>query len=35
MEVAPYTGAWIEIVQRKQSCHRESVAPYTGAWIEI
>ena len=33
--VAPYTGAWIEIIPASLpplACH---VAPYTGAWIEI
>ena len=33
--VAPFTGAWIEIVERKEfECYRP-VAPFTGAWIEI
>ena len=36
MVVAPYTGAWIEILS---ACGRTKieygVAPYTGAWIEI
>ena len=34
-DVAPYTGAWIEICGycRVGSC--VYVAPYTGAWIEI
>ena len=34
-EVAPYTGAWIEILCQLYSCIRALVAPYTGAWIEI
>ncbi|WP_404351835.1 hypothetical protein [Caproicibacterium sp. XB2] len=33
--VAPYTGAWIEIVAAGQVPPRQHVAPYTGAWIEI
>ena len=33
--VAPYTGAWIEIVLRPVGWGRVGVAPYTGAWIEI
>ena len=33
--VAPYTGAWIEIVSVKQANEIAKVAPYTGAWIEI
>ena len=35
VKVAPYTGAWIEMVLtglRHRSAH---VAPYTGAWIEM
>ena len=34
-DVAPFTGAWIEI--RYYSCeyNRPYVAPFTGAWIEI
>ena len=33
--VAPYAGAWIEIL--RQNDHRRGwhVAPYAGAWIEI
>ena len=34
--VAPFTGAWIEIIKHKlaeKGSH--SVAPFTGAWIEI
>ena len=34
-KVAPYTGAWIEIVLRHVVYHFAQVAPYTGAWIEI
>ena len=33
--VAPYTGAWIEILQAIQKVKDWGVAPYTGAWIEI
>ncbi len=34
-DVAPYTGAWIEINSRYWFSHVSVVAPYTGAWIEI
>ena len=34
--VAPFTGAWIEIVYYVQvESIREQVAPFAGAWIEI
>ena len=33
--VAPFTGAWIEIVQYPLSYGEDRVAPFTGAWIEI
>ena len=33
--VAPFTGAWIEIVQIVQHQLGELGAPFTGAWIEI
>ncbi len=33
--VAPYTGAWIEIITRWFCEKLGVVAPYTGAWIEI
>ena len=33
--VAPYAGAWIEIIFFKAVCRYGSVAPYAGAWIEI
>ena len=33
--VAPYMGAWIEIVNAKRSKGPRIVAPYMGAWIEI
>ena len=34
-KVAPYTGAWIEMLDLKVRLNVISVAPYTGAWIEI
>ena len=34
-EVAPFTGAWIEIVIVTRLVIRSKVAPFTGAWIEI
>ena len=33
--VAPFTGAWIEIIKEKVKEHELWVAPFTGAWIEI
>ena len=33
--VAPFTGAWIEIMGIKVSDNTKGVAPFTGAWIEI
>ena len=33
--VAPYTGAWIEILLSVAVLYHVIVAPYTGAWIEI
>ena len=33
--VAPFTGAWIEIVISSRHFLVASVAPFTGAWIEI
>ena len=34
--VAPFTGAWIEIITTKDTtCYSVDVAPFTGAWIEI
>ena len=33
--VAPYMGAWIEIVSNGIIRHVPIVAPYMGAWIEI
>ena len=34
-DVAPYTGAWIEIESYYIKNSAKTVAPYTGAWIEI
>ena len=34
-KVAPYTGAWIEIMVTAEYLKAHYVAPYTGAWIEI
>ena len=33
--VAPYAGAWIEIVLGLTFTKKYDVAPYAGAWIEI
>ena len=33
--VAPYAGAWIEIMRATASTIASLVAPYAGAWIEI
>ena len=33
--VAPFTGAWIEIVPKSAVNCADEVAPFTGAWIEI
>ena len=33
--VAPFTGAWIEIVADVAAYVWRGVAPFTGAWIEI
>ena len=33
--VAPFTGAWIEIIGVPCLYLRRLVAPFTGAWIEI
>ena len=35
IEVAPFTGAWIEIRYSVAVMRRPPVAPFTGAWIEI
>ena len=34
-EVAPFTGAWIEIISSISQPRVIEVAPFTGAWIEI
>ena len=34
-DVAPFTGAWIEMIGSKALSGRRGVAPFTGAWIEI
>ena len=33
--VAPYAGAWIEILAMERFREAADVAPYAGAWIEI
>ena len=33
--VAPFTGAWIEILYHSANWAGLVVAPFTGAWIEI
>ena len=33
--VAPYAGAWIEIIAYLKLTTLECVAPYAGAWIEM
>ena len=33
--VAPFTGAWIEILVVDETRRDRTVAPFTGAWIEI
>ena len=33
--VAPFTGAWIEIISSFRCIYEYNVAPFTGAWIEI
>ena len=35
LQVAPFTGAWIEIRLLMSDPSKMSVAPFTGAWIEI
>jgi len=34
IDVAPYTGAWIETANATLHDQTDFVAPYTGAWIE-
>ena len=33
--VAPFAGAWIEIVNGDSANYEVAVAPFAGAWIEI
>ena len=33
--VAPFAGAWIEIIVQHACCRKRYVAPFAGAWIEI
>ena len=33
--VAPFAGAWIEILLGKAAIKQQDVAPFAGAWIEI
>ena len=33
--VAPFTGAWIEMLMHRTYMNIENVAPFTGAWIEM
>ena len=33
--VAPFAGAWIEIMKDLKDALRSVVAPFAGAWIEI
>ena len=35
LEVAPFTGAWIEIRHANWDEYILAVAPFTGAWIEM
>ena len=34
-KVAPFTGAWIEILGETVKAQEDAVAPFTGAWIEM
>ena len=34
-QVAPFVGAWIEIVNNNKYTSKHFVAPFVGAWIEI
>ena len=34
-DVAPFTGAWIEIYDNRYTGLGKQVAPFTGAWIEM
>ena len=33
--VAPFAGAWIEIIRCLGKRNKKNVAPFAGAWIEI
>ena len=33
--VAPFAGAWIEMIVSKSAILTDFVAPFAGAWIEI
>ncbi len=33
--VAPFTGAWVEMVPTEFDICVDRVAPFTGAWVEI
>ena len=33
--VAPYVGAWVEMLEMSQYELMAKVAPYAGAWVEI
>ncbi|EDP25161.1 hypothetical protein COPEUT_02655 [Coprococcus eutactus ATCC 27759] len=35
MLVAPFAGAWIEILMKRVRLTKEIVAPFAGAWIEM
>ena len=35
IRVAPFTGAWIEILLLSLAFFQVKVAPFTGAWIEM
>ena len=35
IDVAPFVGAWIEIMGKKEKELQKVVAPFVGAWIEI
>ena len=34
-KVAPFAGAWIEIIRTGETIHTIKVAPFAGAWIEM
>ena len=35
MQVAPFTGAWIEMLASRSMSTIMNAAPFTGAWIEM